>query len=207
MQSMNIHLEPTSMHNTNDNEEMSPSDSLVKPEEVGIILVVLAIWVWACLLFYIRWVTAIVWLWFKHPFYSRCSKFSRLEPYNPYYATRVRLDSVVSLMSDKEVLGSLYSAPPLSISRRFSQNIVHHQPVRRQSTFTCIRKKHSESRLSIFLPGRRTCLSMMTDTRRACAMLPMGGSAAMDYYTRYNCKAITGNARKGKMIQLPPQTE
>ena len=56
MQSINIHLEPTSMQNTNDNEEMSPSDSLVKAEEVGIILVVLAIWVWECMLFYIRWV-------------------------------------------------------------------------------------------------------------------------------------------------------
>jgi hypothetical protein len=141
------------------------------------------------------------------PFYSRWSKFSRLEPYNPYYAPRVRLDSIVSLTSDKEVLGSLYSATPLSISRRFSQNIAHHQPVRRQSTLTCIRKKHSGSRSSIFLQGRRTSLSMMTDTRRACAMLPIGGAPTSDYSTRYSCKAHNGNARSGKMIQLPPPTE
>ena len=60
MQSMNIHLEPTTMHNPSATEAMSPSDSLVKPEEVGILLVVLAIWVWACVLFYIRWGPAIV---------------------------------------------------------------------------------------------------------------------------------------------------
>jgi hypothetical protein len=101
-------------------------------------------------------------------------------------------------MPDKEVLGSLNSATPLSITRRFSQNIVHHPPVRRQSTFICIRKMHSDSKSSILLPGRRTSLSMMTDTQRACVMLPIGGSAATEFFTMYKAH------RSGKMIKLPP---
>ena len=53
---MNILLESNSMNNQSRIKEISPSTSLVKQEEVGILLVVLAIWVWACMLFYIRWV-------------------------------------------------------------------------------------------------------------------------------------------------------
>ena len=39
---------------------------------------------------------------------SRWSKFSRLEPSNPYYAPAVRLDSVVSIRSDGHGLGNRY---------------------------------------------------------------------------------------------------
>ena len=66
----------------------STSGTLVRPEEVGIVMVVMLIWLWACVLFYIRYsgqyslqVHVII------P--TRWSKFSRLESYPPYYAQTV----------------------------------------------------------------------------------------------------------------------
>jgi len=60
--------EPGPRRNLSEAELVSTSGTLVRPEEAGILLVVLAIWLGAILLFYSRW-----------------KKFSGVEPFTPYY--------------------------------------------------------------------------------------------------------------------------
>ena len=72
----------------------------------------------------------------------RWKKFSRLEPYNAYYAPRVNMDSVVSLISEEEILGT---------NRSLSRGNSCPASVRRQNTLTSLRKLPLERRSGIFL--------------------------------------------------------
>ena len=58
----------------------------MRPEEAGILLVVLAIWLGAILLFYSRFLLLSLWRLFPH---HRWKKFSGVEPFTPYYVEQV----------------------------------------------------------------------------------------------------------------------